>query len=177
MLDGGSRTGPTAPVAPPKPRADHTSAAAPSSPAEPGGSSTDGDTARRASPTHDVASAGGRPGYQASREVEISAAAGFHLRAACRFARLAQQFRADVRVACDGRQADGRSIIDLMTLAAGCGARLEIEAYGPDAGAALDALSRLVECGLGEEDEWWAGWSAASGEERLAPTCPERGAS
>jgi len=120
MLDGGSRTGQTAPVAPPKPRADHTSAAAPSSPDEPGGSPTDSDTARRASPTHEVTGAGGHPGCLASREVEISNASGFHLRAALRFARLTQQFRADVRVACDGRQADGRSIIDLMTLAAEC---------------------------------------------------------
>jgi phosphocarrier protein len=153
MLGGGSRAGQKGPVSHPKPRADRTSAAAPSSPDEPGGSPTDSDTARRASPTHEVASADGRPGCEASREVEISNASGFHLRAASRFARLAQQFRADVRVACDGQQADGRSIIDLTTLAAVCGDRLEMEANGPDAEAALDALSRLVECGFGEQDE------------------------
>jgi phosphotransferase system HPr (HPr) family protein len=150
MLDCGPRARPTAPVAPPLPRADDMSAAAPSPPDQPGGSSTGGDAAQRASPRHEVAGGSGRPGHRASREVEISNASGFHLRAASQFARLAQQFRADVRVARDGRQADGRSIIDLTTLAAECGARLEMEANGPDAEAALDALSRLVECGFGE---------------------------
>ena len=57
---------------------------------------------------------------------------------------LAQQFRAEVRVAYDGRKASGRSILDLATLAAACGSRLELDADGPDAEAALDALAALV---------------------------------
>ena len=79
-----------------------------------------------------------------SRQVEITNTLGLHLRAADKFVRLAQQFRADVRVACDGRKVSGRSILDLTTLAAACGSRLELEADGPDAEAALDALTDLI---------------------------------
>jgi phosphotransferase system HPr-like phosphotransfer protein len=44
----------------------------------------------------------------------------------------------------------GRSILDLTTLAAACGSRLELEADGPDAEAAVDALVDLVRRGLDE---------------------------
>ena len=77
---------------------------------------------------------------------------GLHLRAADRFVRLARQFRAEVRVSLEGKVANGKSILDLTTLAAGCGTRLELEANGPDAEAALAALSGLIEARF-EEDE------------------------
>ncbi len=49
-----------------------------------------------------------------------------------------------IPVACGGRDASGKSILDLTTLAAQCGSRLELEADGPDAEAALDALTGWV---------------------------------
>ncbi len=79
-----------------------------------------------------------------SRQVEITNTLGLHLRAADKFVRLARQFQAEVRVACDGRKVSGRSMLDLMALAAACGTCLELEADGPDAQAALDALSDLI---------------------------------
>jgi phosphocarrier protein len=84
------------------------------------------------------------------RQVELINALGLHLRAAERMVRVANQFGVDVRVAVDGRRVDGRSILDLLTLAAPCGARLELEAEGPGAEAALDALAALI--GRGFED-------------------------
>jgi phosphotransferase system HPr-like phosphotransfer protein len=39
----------------------------------------------------------------------------------------------------------------MATLAAACGARLELETNGPDADAALDALIALVACGFVSE--------------------------
>jgi phosphocarrier protein HPr len=83
-----------------------------------------------------------------SRQVEISNSLGLHLRAADKFVRLAQQFSADVSVAYDNRKVSGRNILDMATLAAACGARLELETNGPDADAALDALIALVACGF-----------------------------
>ncbi len=79
------------------------------------------------------------------RQVEITNALGFHLRAVSQFVQLSRQFQANVRVCYDGRAADGRSILDLMTLAAGCGARLEIEATGLEAEEAIAALGALIE--------------------------------
>ena len=79
------------------------------------------------------------------RQVEITNALGFHLRAASQFVQLSRQYQADVRVCCDGRAADGRSILDLLTLAAECGAGLEIEATGLDAEEAIAALCACIE--------------------------------
>ncbi|MGO9924199.1 MAG: HPr family phosphocarrier protein [Isosphaeraceae bacterium] len=79
------------------------------------------------------------------REVQVTHALGFHLRAAGRFVHLSRQFQATIRVCCDGRGADGRSILDLMLLTAECGARLELEAIGPDAEEATALLAALVE--------------------------------
>ena len=78
---------------------------------------------------------------------------GFTLRAASRFAQLSQQFRATVRVYCDGRAANGRSILDLVTLAAEHGCRIEIEATGHDAEDAVAALGGLVEDRFHENGE------------------------
>jgi phosphocarrier protein len=77
-------------------------------------------------------------------EAEITNAYGLHLRAAQRFVVEARRFRADVRVSSNGRTVDGKSILDLMTLAAGCGVRIAIEADGPDAAEAVDALTGFI---------------------------------
>ena len=68
------------------------------------------------------------------RPVVILNVLGLHLRPADQFVRLASQFAAEIRVHHDGQAANGKSILDLATLAAECGARLDLEARGPDAG-------------------------------------------
>ncbi|QDV35035.1 hybrid sensor histidine kinase/response regulator [Tautonia plasticadhaerens] len=80
----------------------------------------------------------------ARRPVVILNPLGLHLRPADLFVGTARRFEAEVRVHLDGRAVDGKSILDLATLAAGCGTRLELEARGPDAEAALAALAELV---------------------------------
>ncbi|MEW4571049.1 HPr family phosphocarrier protein [Tautonia sp. JC769] len=85
------------------------------------------------------------------RRVEITNPYGLHLRPAEKFVGLAGQFRADVRVRYEGRDCNGKSILDLMTLAAECGSWLELEAQGPDAEAAVTALVELVATHFGEK--------------------------
>jgi len=87
-----------------------------------------------------------------NRQVEVTNTLGLHLRAAGSFVKLAQQFRANVWVICDGRRASGKSILDLAILAAECGCRLELETDGPDAEAALDALIDLIARGFDEAE-------------------------
>ncbi|MBI5501203.1 MAG: HPr family phosphocarrier protein, partial [Deltaproteobacteria bacterium] len=58
---------------------------------------------------------------------------GLHVRAASVFVRTAQRFRAEVRVEAGGATADGKSILELLTLAAVRGSTLRIVAQGPDA--------------------------------------------
>ena len=46
--------------------------------------------------------------------------------------------------------ADGKSILDLMTLAAAQGTCITVRAIGEDAPEAMDALGSLIEGGFGE---------------------------
>ena len=69
---------------------------------------------------------------------------GLHARASAKFVKCAAEFDAEVRVSRDGQTVDAQSIMGLMMLAAGIGTEVEMEAEGPEAAAALDALCALV---------------------------------
>jgi len=84
------------------------------------------------------------------RQIEIVNDLGLHLRAASKFACLAQKYQAEVRVRCDGKVVNGKSLLDLATLAAERGTRLVLEADGTDAEASLAALCELVEARFNE---------------------------
>jgi phosphocarrier protein len=88
----------------------------------------------------------------ARREIEIINSLGLHLRPADKFAKLAGQFRCDVRVLYNGGQFNGKSILDLTSLAAERGTRMEIEARGDDAEQAVEALAKLVSAGFYEDE-------------------------
>jgi phosphocarrier protein len=87
----------------------------------------------------------------ARRTVEICNERGLHARASAKFVKLASTFDAEVRVGRDGSMVDARSIMGLMMLAAGIGCTVDIEAEGPDAEAAIEALSALVQGRFDEE--------------------------
>lgn len=91
--------------------------------------------------------------HVARRQVEITNAYGLHLRPADKFVRLAHQFQAEIRIYHEGNQYNGKSILDLTTLAAECGTRLDLEALGPDAEAAVSALADLVIARFHETEE------------------------
>jgi phosphocarrier protein len=85
-------------------------------------------------------------------EVTIPNKKGLHARASAQFVRCTSGFTAEVRVTREGHTVGGTSIMGLMMLAAGQGHTILIEAEGPEAQAALEALIKLVESGFGEED-------------------------
>jgi phosphocarrier protein len=87
-----------------------------------------------------------------SRIVTITNKRGLHARAAAKFVTLAERFSASVEVIRDGQSVSARSIMGLMMLGAGIGAKLELTAEGWDAREALDALYALVEAGFHEQD-------------------------
>ncbi len=86
-------------------------------------------------------------------EVEAPRPAGLHARPARSLAMLAKQYRAAIEIRHDGRRADAKSLISLLQLGAGAGARLTIAARGEDAAAALEALRAAIVAGLGEGEE------------------------
>jgi phosphocarrier protein HPr len=76
---------------------------------------------------------------------------GMHARPASMFVRVANKYRADIWVQKDGQRVNGKSILGLMTLAAGQGARIVISAQGADAGKAVQELEKLVQGRFDEE--------------------------
>ena len=71
---------------------------------------------------------------------------GLHARPAADLVRLATRF--DARLAVNG--VDARSLLGIMGLALRAGNRVDIEAEGPQAREAADALVELIESGFGE---------------------------
>ncbi|MBX7073900.1 MAG: HPr family phosphocarrier protein [Pirellulales bacterium] len=79
------------------------------------------------------------------RTVIVTNPQGLHARPADLFVKLAQQYRSQVEVSKESLRVDGKSILDILMLAAVEGTPLAIEVTGDDAQDALDALCRLVE--------------------------------
>jgi phosphocarrier protein len=86
------------------------------------------------------------------RSITIVNRRGLHARASARFVKCAESFDAEVRVTKDGQTVGGTSIMGLMTLAAAPGCTIDLEAEGPEADQALDALAKLIDEGFGETD-------------------------
>ena len=88
------------------------------------------------------------------RTVEITNSRGLHARASAKFVTYVSKLPdgVNVKVAKDGTEVTGTSIMGLMMLAAAPGCCILIEAEGADAEAAIDALAALVEDGFGERD-------------------------
>ena len=89
----------------------------------------------------------------AQRRVEIVNSKGLHMRPSSKFVTLAMTFQSEVWVEYQGTRANGKSILDMTSLAAECGLPLDLEAHGMDAEAALDALVELVAAGFHMDDE------------------------
>ena len=91
----------------------------------------------------------------ASREVVISNVHGLHTRPVMKFVDLASRFASEVKVHKGGTEpadADGKSVMQMIILAATEGTPLKIVADGDDAEDAVAKLVELFESKFGEED-------------------------
>lgn len=84
------------------------------------------------------------------RTVEILNRNGLHARPAAEVVKTAARYLAAITIVRDDVEVNGKSIMGVMMLAAECGASIVIRADGPDADAALDALTTLVAGRFGE---------------------------
>ena len=75
---------------------------------------------------------------------------GFHLRAAAKFASVCARFKCTIVVKGRQHQADGKSVINLLALAAAHGTELTITFQGEDARDAHAAVSNLFLTKFGE---------------------------
>jgi len=91
----------------------------------------------------------------AFQEVIISNKLGLHARPAMQFVDVANQFKSEVKVIKGGDEpadADGKSVMQMIILAATEGTKMRIDAQGEDAEEAVTKLVQLFEDKFGEED-------------------------
>ncbi len=85
-----------------------------------------------------------------ARKVTIANPQGLHARPVMRFVDTAGQFQSSILVKKGQRAVDGKNPMEMMLLEATQGTELELQADGPDAADALEALASLVAGGFGE---------------------------
>lgn len=78
------------------------------------------------------------------RSVQIQYVGGLHMRPAVLLVQACQKFKAQTCLWLGDRKADLRNIWDLLALGAGQGMELVLEADGPDASEACDALEAIL---------------------------------
>ena len=84
------------------------------------------------------------------REAEIVNKLGLHARAAAKLTQTAARYGSEVFIERNGRKVNAKSIMGVMMLAAGKGAKVQLETNGPDEGEAMDALVALIANYFGE---------------------------
>ena len=84
------------------------------------------------------------------REVEIVNKLGLHARASAKLTQLAAKYQSDVVLSRNNRKVNAKSIMGVMMLAAGKGAKVVVEVDGPDELEAMDAIVALVGDYFGE---------------------------
>ena len=91
------------------------------------------------------------PADALSRELLIINKRGLHARASAKFVQMVERFNAEVWVTRGSETVGGTSIMGLMMLAAGPGTSVVVSATGPEAQAAIDAITALVADKFNEE--------------------------
>ena len=84
------------------------------------------------------------------RETTIVNKLGLHARAATRLVNCASAFESEVWITKGEKRINGKSIMGVLTLAAGRGTGLIIETDGPDEETAIDSLVGLISDYFGE---------------------------
>ena len=126
---------------------------------------------------------------RAEREVQIRNRLGMHARAAVKFVQTANGFKSEVKVVKDGQEANGKSIMGLLTLVAAHGVTMTVVCEGDDADGGGRGAGRARGHGLrrrgrsrdGAPGSGWArrpgiaiGVAHVLGEPRRDPRAPHR---
>ncbi len=85
------------------------------------------------------------------REVVVVNKLGLHARPAVTLVKVASKFISDIKLKKDEIEADAKSIMGVLVLAAEQGSKVLIIADGPDEKEAVEAIAKLFEEGFGEE--------------------------
>jgi len=78
------------------------------------------------------------------RKVVVANPNGLHMRPSAAFVELAGRFQSEVTVRYEDKLVNGKSLWDLLLLAAEPGSEVTVEVDGPDANDALEALVSVL---------------------------------
>jgi len=95
------------------------------------------------------------PMPSASRDIVVLNKLGLHARPAMQFVDVANQFKSDIKVVKFGEEpgeADGKSVMEMIILAATEGTKMQINATGDDANDAIKKLGDLFDSKFGEDE-------------------------
>ena len=77
---------------------------------------------------------------------------GLHARAAAKLVSTATRFESSIKIARNGKEVDGKSIMAMMMLAAGKGTEIRIKTNGDDEKEAIEAIIELINNRFGEDE-------------------------
>lgn len=76
---------------------------------------------------------------------------GLHARPAMLLVQAISRLNCTVQIEKEGLEADAKSIMGVLTLAAEQGSQILVRAKGPDSEKAIDAIAKLIEDKFGED--------------------------
>ena len=85
------------------------------------------------------------------KELLIVNKLGLHARASALFVKTSSRFGSDIKLAREGVEVNGKSIMGIMMLAASKGSFVRLTVVGADESEAFQTISELVANGFGEE--------------------------
>lgn len=85
------------------------------------------------------------------KEVTIINHTGLHTRPAKELVKLANTFQSEIKISKNGKEANAKSFISVISLGAAKGAVLKFVASGEDEEMAIQSITELVETKFGEE--------------------------
>jgi phosphocarrier protein len=84
-------------------------------------------------------------------EIEIKNTLGLHARPASLFVKTVSSFESEITVEKDSEVVNGKSLMGLLMLSAGCGTVIKISAKGKDCDVAIKAIIDLITRKFDEE--------------------------
>jgi len=86
----------------------------------------------------------------ATTELEIINALGLHARAAAQLVKVANRYKCEVMLTCEGQTVNAKSIMGVLMLAAAQGMKVTVSCEGEGAKQCLDEITALINNKFGE---------------------------
>lgn len=85
-----------------------------------------------------------------SQKIIVKNEQGLHMRPAGAFVKLASKYKCNITIAANGKEINGKSVMNLIGACIKCGTEMEIKCDGDNEKEALNTLIDFVESSMGE---------------------------